>query len=252
MMESSTDLMPTGSSMMPKTQAPSHGAGQTRPVNSGKLFVFISRRNASSQFPLLIRIFHSGMRLPNGQPDLCVTLWWQNGVPQSMQRAACVRICTSSFTARISWKSPVRSTLSRLGSSARSRIMKPRLLFTTCSTSSTFLGRLPLRNIGAMSSMSMPEVDVVRSGNRMRLGRVAAGWSCFFPGLGIMSNTLTSGEGLPASFARSMAFMKSMGKRRVNSAALAGQRFRMLSATALPVKSTCDFNIVCKSCNSWG
>lgn len=57
MMESSTDLMPTGSSMMPKTQAPSHGAGQTRPVNSGKLFVFISRRNASSQFPLLIRIF---------------------------------------------------------------------------------------------------------------------------------------------------------------------------------------------------
>eukprot|EP01048_Picozoa_sp_COSAG05_P010227 COSAG05_NODE_886_length_6751_cov_151.638906_17_plen_62_part_00 len=34
MMEHSTDLIATGFSMMPSTQAPSHGAGQTRPVNS--------------------------------------------------------------------------------------------------------------------------------------------------------------------------------------------------------------------------
>ncbi len=32
-------LMATGSSLMPSTQAASHGAGQTRPVNSGKLLV---------------------------------------------------------------------------------------------------------------------------------------------------------------------------------------------------------------------
>lgn len=33
----SIDLIPTGCSLIPNTQAPSHGAGQTRPVNSGKL-----------------------------------------------------------------------------------------------------------------------------------------------------------------------------------------------------------------------
>lgn len=32
-------LIVTGESISPATQAPSHGAGQTRPVNSGKLFV---------------------------------------------------------------------------------------------------------------------------------------------------------------------------------------------------------------------
>ncbi len=39
MMAHSIDLIPTGSSLMPSTQAPSHGAGHTRPVNSGKLLV---------------------------------------------------------------------------------------------------------------------------------------------------------------------------------------------------------------------
>lgn len=33
MIAHSIDLIPTGSSLMPRTQAPSHGAGQTRPVN---------------------------------------------------------------------------------------------------------------------------------------------------------------------------------------------------------------------------
>ena len=36
-------LMVTGVSVMPKTQAPSHTAGQTLPVTSGKLLVFIKR-----------------------------------------------------------------------------------------------------------------------------------------------------------------------------------------------------------------
>lgn len=40
MMEYSMLLIVTGESTSPATQAPSHGAGQTRPVNSGKLFVF--------------------------------------------------------------------------------------------------------------------------------------------------------------------------------------------------------------------
>ena len=41
--------MVTGSSLMPSTQAPSHGAGHSRPVNSGKLLVACSRSMASDQ-----------------------------------------------------------------------------------------------------------------------------------------------------------------------------------------------------------
>ena len=40
-------LMVTGGSLMPSTQAASHGAGQMRPVNSGKLLVACSWRIAS-------------------------------------------------------------------------------------------------------------------------------------------------------------------------------------------------------------
>ncbi len=36
-------LIVTGGSEMPNVQAASHGAGQTRPVNSGKLLVLASR-----------------------------------------------------------------------------------------------------------------------------------------------------------------------------------------------------------------
>jgi len=39
MMVHSMFLMVTAGSLIPRTQAPSQGAGQTRPVNSGKLFV---------------------------------------------------------------------------------------------------------------------------------------------------------------------------------------------------------------------
>ena len=85
MIETSIALIVTGSLLIPRTHAPSHGAGQSRPVNSGKLFVACSRSIASRQSSRQVRSFHSGMRFPSGQP------WWQNGMPQSMQRPACRR-----------------------------------------------------------------------------------------------------------------------------------------------------------------
>ena len=51
-MEFSISLIVTAGSLMPKTQAPSHGAGQTRPVNSGKLFVLESLLYASLHLSL--------------------------------------------------------------------------------------------------------------------------------------------------------------------------------------------------------
>lgn len=39
MIDTSIVLIATGGSLIPKVHAPSHGAGHTRPVNSGKLFV---------------------------------------------------------------------------------------------------------------------------------------------------------------------------------------------------------------------
>ncbi len=90
MIATSTFLMVTGSRLMPTTQAVSHGAGHNRPVNSGKLLVACSRSNASSQSPRQTRSFHSGIRLPSGQPV------WQKGMPQSMQRPACSEMIGSS------------------------------------------------------------------------------------------------------------------------------------------------------------
>ena len=49
MISTSTCLMATGSALMPSTHAASHGAGQSRPVNSGKLLVACSRSTASRQ-----------------------------------------------------------------------------------------------------------------------------------------------------------------------------------------------------------
>ena len=83
MIEISTRLIVTGSSLIPSTHAVSHGAGHSVPVNSGKLLVACSRSIASRQSSRHTRVFHSGMRFPSGQP------WWQNGMPQSMQRPAC-------------------------------------------------------------------------------------------------------------------------------------------------------------------
>ena len=53
---------------MPSTHAVSHGAGQMRPVNSGKLLVACSDRIASRQRPFYTRSFHVGIRLFSGQP----------------------------------------------------------------------------------------------------------------------------------------------------------------------------------------
>ena len=44
-------LIVTGGSVMPSTQDPSHGAGHTRPVNSGKLLVLCRRSSASRHKP---------------------------------------------------------------------------------------------------------------------------------------------------------------------------------------------------------
>mmetsp|Transcript_67087 Transcript_67087/g.165503 ORF Transcript_67087/g.165503 Transcript_67087/m.165503 type:complete len:257 (-) Transcript_67087:1686-2456(-) len=52
MMAHSMFLIVTGFSMMPSTHAPSHGAGHTRPVNSGKLLVIWRRSSARFQSPL--------------------------------------------------------------------------------------------------------------------------------------------------------------------------------------------------------
>jgi hypothetical protein len=97
MMACSMLLMPTGSSLTLSVQAASQGAGQTRPVNSGKLFVWCRTSMASFQSPWYTRSLKSGMMLLTGQPLL------QNGVPQSMQRAPCtlalssVSVMTNSF-----------------------------------------------------------------------------------------------------------------------------------------------------------
>ena len=74
-------LMPTASSFTFRVQAASHGAGQMRPVNSGKLLVESSTSNARRQSSRKTRSLKSGMMLLTGQPLV------QNGVPQSMQRA---------------------------------------------------------------------------------------------------------------------------------------------------------------------
>ena len=61
-------LIVTGGALMPSTHAVSHGAGHNRPVNSGKLLVACSRSIASRQSSRHTRSFHSGIRLPSGQP----------------------------------------------------------------------------------------------------------------------------------------------------------------------------------------
>jgi hypothetical protein len=91
MISTSTCLMVTGGPpAIPSTQAASHGAGHSRPVNSGKLLVACSASIAERQEPVRTRSFQSGMRLPSGQPS------WQNGMPQSMHRVACSRMSPSS------------------------------------------------------------------------------------------------------------------------------------------------------------
>ena len=82
MIATSIDLIDTASpSRISSTHAASHGAGHSRPVNSGKLLVACSWSIASRQRSRYTRSFQSGIRFPSGQP------LWQNGTPHSMQRA---------------------------------------------------------------------------------------------------------------------------------------------------------------------
>ena len=84
--------------IIPQVQAASQSAGQTRPVNSGKLLVLVSRDRASCQLLLYISSFHSGIRLCSGQPlniPPKIAPDWQKGTPQFMHRAACVCRCRS-------------------------------------------------------------------------------------------------------------------------------------------------------------
>ena len=60
----------TEGSFNPNTHEPSHGAGHTLPVNSGKLFVLCKRSRASRHKPLNTRSFHSGIRLFIGHPEV--------------------------------------------------------------------------------------------------------------------------------------------------------------------------------------
>src|SRR6478672_13663362 len=61
------------------------------------------------------------MRLSMGQP----LLLWQNGTPQSMQRAPCRRRCSSGGWVKISPKSWMRRSASRYGTARRGNSLKP-------------------------------------------------------------------------------------------------------------------------------
>jgi len=80
--------MATGSAFDAEHTRPFARAGHRRPVNSGKLLVACRRSIASDQSSWYTRSFHSGMRLPSGQPS------WQKGMPQSMHRAPCCEVAS--------------------------------------------------------------------------------------------------------------------------------------------------------------
>src|SRR5262249_5954815 len=112
----------------PRTHDPSHGAGHTRPVNSGKLFVLCSRSRASFHRPRYTKSFHSGIRLLIGQPAAMPSMTApvrQNGTPQSSQGARYGRVSFSSscpVTAVHRWVRPVGVSAS---GSSRGNAMNP-------------------------------------------------------------------------------------------------------------------------------
>src|SRR3954465_15247319 len=100
-------------SRISSTHAASHGAGHSRPVNSGKLLVAWSWAIASRQRSRYTRSFQSGIRFPSGHP------LWQNGTPHSMQRAPCSASSRSGRCSTNSRKSPTRPLGSRSGTPTR-------------------------------------------------------------------------------------------------------------------------------------
>src|SRR5258707_352241 len=124
MISTSTCLMVTGAAPAPalgmaSTKAASQGAGHNRPVNSGKLFVACRSSSAPAKSPVRTRSFQSGMRLPRGQA------WWQNGIPQSIQRPACALIRSSSACVYTSRQFIRRIGTGRLAGSWRSVVRNP-------------------------------------------------------------------------------------------------------------------------------
>lgn len=119
-MATSTFLMVTAGWLIASTHPASQGAGHNRPVNSGKLFVACSRSLAARQSSRDTRSFHSGIRFPSGQAS------WQNGIPQSIQRSACLlmigRSAPGTYT---SSQSRTRSSTGRRGHSSRDVVIKP-------------------------------------------------------------------------------------------------------------------------------
>src|SRR5689334_19605686 len=94
---------------MPSTHALSHGAGQIRPVNSGKLFVEESMSYASCQFFLYTASLNSGITLPKGQP------FRQKGTPQFIHLDACWFNFSGLYFSTNSLKSFMRSCTGRFG-----------------------------------------------------------------------------------------------------------------------------------------
>lgn len=109
-MAHSTFLIVTAGWLMASTQPASQGAGHNRPVNSGKLLVACSRSAAARQSSRETRSFHSGIRLPSGHAS------WQNGIPQSIQRSACLLMMGSNAPGTYtSSQSRTRSSTGRMG-----------------------------------------------------------------------------------------------------------------------------------------
>src|SRR5262249_44804406 len=119
-MATSTFLMVIAGWLMARTHPASQGAGHKRPVNSGKLLVACSRSLAARQSSRETRSFHSGMRFPSGQAS------WQNGIPPSVQRLACLLMIGSNAPGTYpSSQSRPRSSTGLRGHSSRGVLMNP-------------------------------------------------------------------------------------------------------------------------------
>src|SRR3989338_7534633 len=75
MIACSMDLMPTASLLMFSVQAASHGAGQIRPVTSGKLLVEYNTPSSFRQLPRYTRSFQSERMLLPGPPVVQNGTW---------------------------------------------------------------------------------------------------------------------------------------------------------------------------------
>src|SRR5215469_12359868 len=160
MISTSTCLIETGSALMPSTQADSQGAGHNLPVNSGKLLVACSRSAAARQFPVRPRSFHSGIRLPSGQP------WWQNGMPQSMQRPAWRSSSVAENWVYTSFQSRIRTSTGLRPAVRRGVVRKPlgsaiNMLLQPSSARTPSASRPGLRSAGGRGHNGLVDVGAV-------------------------------------------------------------------------------------------